>query len=81
MCDMIISAILIIAHPWQHCPTLLCIIFSIYLLFSDSVFTGDLVAFFKRCKSSLNSAGMIFVKENIAKKSSSVDDVDHSVTR
>ena len=54
---------------------------SIRVLFSRCVFTGDLVAFFKRCKSGLNPTGMIFVKENIAKKSSSVDDVDHSVTR
>ena len=39
------------------------------------------MAFFNRCKSGLNSTGMIFVKENVAKKSSTVDDVDHSVTR
>ena len=44
-------------------------------------YVGDLIAFFNWCKSGLTPAGMIFVKENVAKKSSSVDDVDHSVTR
>ena len=43
--------------------------------------TGDLVAFFNRCKSGLNSNGMIFVKENVSKKTSLVDDEDYSVTR
>ena len=49
--------------------------------YMSALYLDNLVAFFKRCKTGLQPGGMIFVKENVTKKKSSADDVDHSVTR
>lgn len=59
----------------------MCCVVCIYSGYLECLFADDLVAFFKRCKSGLNPTGMIFVKENVTRNTSSVDDEDHSVTR
>ena len=41
----------------------------------------DLVAFFKRCKKSLKSNGIIVLKENVCPGEAELDEVDSSYTR
>lgn len=48
---------------------------------ADIPLVADLVAFFIRCKKGLKPNGMIFVKENITRRTIDIDTTDSSVTR